>query len=408
MIWSIKDIDELLQKHIAYRESCLNLIASENYSSPTVRNYLTSDFGNRYGCYVTLKPEEREYRGNKFIHEFEIATQKLVGEVFKATYVDLRPIGGHMAGVATVLGLLSPGDLVFEIHLKDWGHGLVGPMRTVSHFNQTIRVDSIPFDEDRMVDLDNLLKMIHEQKPKMIIFGGSGMLFPEPIKEVKAIAQQEGIILAHDSSHVTGLIAGGVFPNPLDEGVDVMFGSTHKSFPGPQGGFIASRNLELFEKIGNTLASALVTSHHLNRLPALAVAMLEMKKFGRAYGEQVIKNSKALGKAMEECGFKVVGARKGYSETHLILVDVREFGGGKKVSLQLEEANILCSDDFGQLDNEIRIGTAEVTRRGMKEAEMKQIAELIKRVIIDKEDIAGVAKDVSNYARMYLGCEYSL
>lgn len=408
MLKTLNDIDQALAKHEQYRENCLNLIASENYSSPTMRAYLTSDFNNRYGCYPSSNPEDREYTGNRYIHKFEMDTQQLVGEVFHAPYVDLRPIGGHMAGVATVLGLLSPGDLVLEIHLKDWGHGLVGPMRFVPHLEQTIRVESIPFNEDRMVDVGKLKEMIFKLKPRMIIFGSSGMLFPEPLKEVKAITETEGIILCHDSSHITGLIAGGVFPNPLDEGVDVMFGSTHKSFPGPQGGFIATRNKEMFEKIGDTLANALVTSHHLNRLPALAASMLENIKYGKAYGEQIIKNSKALAQAMAERGFKVIGATKGYTETHLLLVDVREFGGARKTAKFLEEADILCSDDFGQLDYEIRIGTAEATRRGMKEEQMVQIAELFKRMLIDTVDPNKVKSEVSKLSQAFLGCEYSL
>ncbi len=126
-----KDLEKLHEKHLQYRSRCLNLIASENYSTPKVRSYLASDFGNRYGCYETLKPEEREYTGNRYIHEFEMATHDLVRDVFKADYVDLRPIGGHMAGMATVLGLTDPGDLVFEVSMADWGHGLVGPMRTI-------------------------------------------------------------------------------------------------------------------------------------------------------------------------------------------------------------------------------------------------------------------------------------
>lgn len=408
MINSLKDIDYYLQKHDEYRENCLNMIASENSSSQTVRNYLTSNLSNRYGCYETAHPSNREYTGNKYIHEFEMELQALVGDVFKGTYVDLRPIGGHMSGVATVLGLLDPGDLLFEVHLRDWGHGLVGPMLTVPHFAQTIRTASIPFDKNHMVDLDKLTWMIDEQKPRMIIFGGSGMLFPEPIKEVKAIAEKEGIIVAMDSSHVTGLIAAGVFPNPLEQGADVMFGSTHKSFPGPEGGMILTNNKEMHIKIGDKMANALVTSHHLYRLPALAAAILEIKQFGKDYGEQIIKNSKALGKAMEEAGFNVVAASKGYSETHLILVDVSEFQGGKSVSKRLEAANILCSDDFGQLDKEIRIGTAEATRRGMKEAEMSIIADFYKRGIINREDVEAVGKDVSNFTKNYPATEYSL
>lgn len=408
MFNNIEEIDDLVNRHVQYRQSCLNLIASENYSSPIVRSHLTSDFGNRYGCYAKVDPAAREYRGNKYIHEFEIKTQSLVGEIFGAAYVDLRAIGGHIAGVASVLSLVSPHDLVLEIALKDWGHGLVALMREASHLNRSIRADFIPFDEDKAVDAEKLIRMLYELRPKMLIFGGSGMLWPEPIAEVKNTAAELGIILAHDSSHVNGLIAGGVFPNPLQQGVDVMFGSTHKSFPGPQGGFIATNNYEIYEKIGNTLGTSLVTSHHLNRLPALAVAMLEMKKFGKDYGAQVIKNSQALGRCMADEGFKVIGARKGYSQTHLILADVSEFGSGLEISKLLEQANILCSDDFGQLDKELRIGTAEVTRNGMQEEDMKFIAACFGRVILSKEDPAGVAKDIKLFTEKYCGGKYML
>lgn len=407
MFKNLEEINELLYKHEQYREGCLNLIASENYASQSVRNLLTSDFGNRYGCYSGTNPEEREYRGNRYIHEFEMKTQELVGEIFRAKYVDLRPIGGHIAGVAVVLGLLSPGDLVLEIHLRDWGHGLAALMVEAPHFNHTLRLDTIPFDENKVVNLNELVELIYKKRPQMVIFGGSGMLLPEPIAEVKIIAEKMGIIVGHDASHVTGLIAGGVYPNPLDQGADVMFGSTHKSFPGPQGGFIVTRNVEIFNKIGKVLPS-LVTSHHLNRLPALAAAMLEMQKFGRDYGAQIIKNSKALGKAMEESGFKVIGSGRGYTETHLILVDVSEFGSGLEISNRLEEADILCSDDFGQLDRELRIGTAEATRRGLKEPEMCYIAEFFRRVIINKEDPLSVKHDVNNFIRNYLGCRYCI
>ena len=204
MFSSIEEIDDLVNRHVQYRQSCLNLIASENYSSPIVRNHLTSDFGNRYGCYPTVNPASREYRGNKYIHEFEIKTQSLVGEIFGATYVDLRAIGGHIAGVASVLSLLSPNDLVLEIALQDWGHGLVALMREAIHLNQTIRTDFIPFDDNKAVDVDKLVKMLYELKPRMLIFGGSGMLWPEPIAEIKEIAVKLGIILVHDSSHEIG------------------------------------------------------------------------------------------------------------------------------------------------------------------------------------------------------------
>lgn len=406
MFKTIKDIDNLLKKHTEYRKGCLNLIASENYSSETVRSYLSSDLGNRYGCYTTEDPSDREYTGNKYIHEIEMDTQKLAKDVFGGKYADLRPISGHMAGMAVVLGILEPHELVIEVSLEDWGHGLVGPMRQVSQFGETIKVEYMKFDQDRAVDAEALQKMAKELKPKLIIFGGSGTLFPEPVRELRQIADEYGIILAYDASHVTGLIAGKVFPNPLNEGADIMFGSTHKSFPGPQGGFIVSNRKDLIEKIGNTLSPSLVTSHHLNRIPAFAASLLEMKEYGHEYGVQIIKNSKALAKAMTKRGFNVLGADRGYTETHLILVDVGEYCSQMPGKL-LERAKILCSDDFSGASPQIRVGTPEVTRRGMTEEDMDYIAELFRRVLIDNEDVDVISKDVEAFVAKYQELKYA-
>ena len=408
MITNLKDIEKLLQEHDNYRSKCLNLIAAENYASVSIRKYLSSDFSNRYGNYATLHPEEREYTGNRYIHEFEMATHELIKDVFKTTYVDLRPIGGHMAGVATVLGLTAPGDLVLEISGKDWGHELVWCMRNDVQFEQSIRLDFLPFDNNKILDIDKLNKMINNEKPKLIILGGSGTLFPEPTDKLKSITGKYNIFLGYDFSHVAGLIAGGVFPNPLEQGADVVFGSTHKSFPGPQGGMVLSHNIEIIKKIGDALFPALITSHHLNRLPALAATLIEMKKYGNAYGKQIIKNSKSLGKAMEEVGFKVIASEKGYSETHLILVDVTEFGNSADVARLLERANILCSDDWGRLGTQIRIGTSEITRRGMEEKEMIEIADSFKRVLMDREEPSKIVKDVGSFTRNFPGIRYSL
>lgn len=406
MFKDLKDIDALLEQHTKYREGCLNLIASENYASEKVRSYLNCDFGNRYGCYATMKLEDREYTGNKYISEFEALTQELMKDIFHARYADLRPIGGHMAGMSVVLALLDPGDLVVEVSLKDWGHGLVGPMCQIKQFGATINVEYMAFDENRCVDVEKLKKQIIEKKPKLIIFGGSGTLFPEPVAEFRELADREGILIAYDASHVTGLIASGVFPNPLDQGADIMFGSTHKSFPGPQGGFVLSNDPLLIEKVGNALSPSLVTSHHLNRLPALAASILEMKQCGREYGEQIVKNSKALAEALSKAGFNVLGSKMGYTETHLLLMDVGEYVNVAPAK-HLEKAGILCSDDFSGNSPEIRIGTPEATRRGMKEPEMEVIAGFFKRVLKNGENPEKIAQEVEAFSRRFSGCEYS-
>ncbi len=406
MFKSTKDIDNLLNKHLVYRQGCLNLIASENYSSEKVRNYLSCDFGNRYGCYSTLDPSDREYTGNKYIHEFEMETQNLVKEVFKAKYADLRPIGGHMAGMSVVLAILEPGDLVIEVNLKDWGHGLVGPMCQVKQFDETINVEYMKFTEDREVDVEALKAQVRKLRPKLVIFGGSGTLFQEPVRELRPLADELGFYIAYDAAHVTGLIASGVFKNPLEEGADIMFGSTHKSFPGPQGGFVVSNNKELIIKVGNTLSPSLVTSHHLNRLPALAASVLEMKEFGEEYGHQIVKNSKALASALDKYGFNVLGKHKGFTESHLMLVNLGDIIDHAPAKY-LEKAGILVSDDFSGAAPEIRIGTPEITRKGFKEKDMEQIAIFFKRLLIDKESPEIVARDVEEFSRQFSGVEYT-
>lgn len=406
LIKTTREIDNLISKHKGYRERSLNLIASENYSSEKVRGYLGCDLGNRYGCYSTLDPSDREYTGNKYIHEVEMATQDLVKDIFKAKYADLRPIGGHLAGMSVVLALLEPGDLVIEVSLADWGHGLVGPMCELRQFDETIRVEYMKFTEDRAVDTEKLIEQAKALKPKMIIFGGSGTLFEEPVRELRQLADEQGFYIAYDAAHVTGLIAGGLFKNPLEEGADIMFGSTHKSFPGPQGGFVVSNNKDLITKVGDALSPSLVTSHHLNRLPALAASILEMKEFGKEYAEQFVKNSKALAKALDEYGFDVLGKNKGFTDSHLILVNLGDMIK-EAPAKYLEKANILVSDDFSGGSPEVRIGTPEVTRRGLKEEDMKDIATFIKRLLMDNEDPEKVRGDVELYTKNFSGIEYS-
>lgn len=398
---SLKEVDELLVKHDNYRDNCLNLIASENYINPVISKYLDSDLVGRYGCYEGLEGEEREYTGNKYIKEIESRTQALVKDIFKAEYCDLRPIGGHIAGVAAVLALTEPGELIMEVVLENWGHGLIEPMAdTVDHFNRVFNVEAIPYKQNQTIDTKKFIKEIKEKKPKLIILGSSGMLFPEAVEAIAEAAKEVGAYLIHDSSHISGLIAGGVFPNPLEQGADAVFCSTHKSFPGPQGGIILSNSKDIILKVGKVMPS-LVTSHHINKLPALAAAILEMKKYGDKYGKQIIKNSKALAEELDKEGFDILAKEKGFTESHLILMNVSEFGGSYKAARMLEDSQILTSDDFGGPDREIRIGTAEITRRGMKESDMKKVAEFFKRVLIDQEAEQNIVRDLETYLKKF-------
>jgi glycine hydroxymethyltransferase len=240
--------------------------------------------------------------------------------------------------------------------------------------------------------------------------GRSNLVFPEPVGEVKEIANRAGSHLAYDASHVMGLIACKVFPNPLDAGAEVVFGSVHKTLPGPQGGIIFTCDQEVYRKVRPALYPAMVTNHHLNRVIALATCFLEMRDFGVDYGKQVINNSQALGRALSEAGIPVLFEQRGYSRTHIVLVDVSCFGDGKKVASRLEQANIVCGGTGLPKDREkgtrsgLRLGTQELTRMGMKENEMATIAGFFKRVIVaadPPDDVAGaVGEFVSHFQKI--------
>jgi glycine hydroxymethyltransferase len=205
-----------------------------------------------------------------------------------------------------------------------------------------------------------------------------------------AVCEQVGAKVVFDGSHVLGLIAGDQFQDPLREGAEVLIGSTHKSFFGPQGGIILSNAYE--ENLRGAVHPAIVDNAHWNRIAALQVALNEMKRFGKRYAQQVVRNSKALAKALDEHGVKLLGKENGFTQSHQVIVDVPFESEGFRLARKLEDANIIV--DIG-----IRIGTSEETRRGMRESQMGQIAELISRVWIGNEDPGRVRKEVRQLRR---------
>lgn len=396
------------------------MIASEIPQSPTVRKYLMTDFGCRYPNYND-DPKIRIYKGVKYIIELELETHKLVKKLFNAKYVDLRPLGGESADAGVIMAFTKLGDTVFET-----GNGYGGQMAATRFQGITahaigppltkglFHVEYWPYDiKTHQIDVEKAAKMIRKKKPSLLIMGRAQILFPpEPIKAIKEVAEEVGACVAYDASHVFGLMAGKRFPNPLDDGADILLGSHTKTFPGPQGGMALTNSEETYYKMqggrGGRFCGAIVCNYHMHRIASLAAALVEMKEYGEAYADQVIKNSQALAKAMYELGFKVLYPEFGFSKTHMVMVDVTEFGGGSKQATLLEEANIFVSGQSIPIDLErgtsssgLRIGTQETARTGMKEEDMEEIAHFFKRVIMDKENLKAVAEDVAKFTSQF-------
>jgi glycine hydroxymethyltransferase len=414
MINSISDVKTILDEHNAWRSHCLNLVASENVASETMRSMLTCDFGHRYGTYYD-DPAQRNYLGCRYISEMEVKTLALAERLFNAPIADLRPLGGEMAGKAVIAGLTSYGDTVFETADPFGAHKLAKRVSFANLWTDSIKVEPLPFiPSGRTVDLEKLEKRLSETQGKLVILGHSHMTAAEPVAEVRALVDQVGGYLAFDASHVMGLIACGVYPNPLDEGAHVVMGSTHKTMPGPQGGIIVLRDSELWhDRIRPALYPTLVTNHHMNRIPAFAVLFLELLEFGPAYGRQIIQNSKALGAALLDIGIQVLYADEGISETHTVLVDVAEYGDGAEIAKRLEASNIITNgvkiprDLHKDTTSGLRVGTSELARVGMREQEMKSVAAFFKRVIVDKDDPQAVAKDVGEFVEGFQNIAFS-
>lgn len=410
-----KELEKILEitreQNIWRRTQTLNLIASENVMSPLAESVYMSDFMSRY---AEGKPYKRYYQGTKYVDEIETFTMELMNEITESKECDLRPISGTIANAA-----------VFRVLAEAGEKALIAPVQAGAHVSHTkfgtlgalgIQHIELPFDiENINVDVDKSIKMIEQVKPKFVVLGGSLYLFPHPAKELAPHVHSVGAKLVYDAAHVYGLIVGKVWSNPLKEGADVMTVSTHKTFPGPQGGAIFSNNEELFKQVSKTIFPWFVSNHHLHRLPATAVTAIEMKYFGEAYANQIVKNAKALAEALAERGFKVIGENLGYTKSHQIAVDVREFGGGNKVAKILEDANIIVNKNLLPYDKPeavsdpsgLRIGVQEMTRYGMKEDDMEDIAELFKKVLIDKKDVNEVKKEVIEFRRNFLDVKYT-
>jgi glycine hydroxymethyltransferase len=380
------EVDRLIADHEAWRSTTLNLIASENLISPAVRRALNNDLVGRYTDYTGRDLDARRYRGNRYVVEIEKHTEALAKRVFRASEVDLRPLSGHIAGACVILGLCQPGDLILEVGSSGGSHRMAAKLTAPAAVSITSQF--LPFDEARWnVDLPATLRLIEQTRPKMVILGNSAFLFPHPVRDIAAALHQiPDSVLVYDGSHVMGLIAGGLFQDPLEEGADIVYGSTHKTLPGPQGGILYSNSSSLMDRIADAIYPALITNHHSFRMPALAATLDEMAQFGGDYARQTIANAQALGAALAALSVPPLTVDNIATQSHTLLVPVAQFS--PNAAERLETCGIILNnfrvpEALGGAG--LRLGTQEITRMGAVEADMPAIAEVIVAALAGRE-----------------------
>jgi glycine hydroxymethyltransferase len=344
---------------------------------------LVTDFANRYTA------PDKFYRGARFMDEVQALAEEVARKVYNAKFADVRPTSGHAADLALMLTLVNRGDKMMSVGLEYGGYP------GISHLGlgKILGLKNLyfEFDEEAFnIDVKGTKRLLELEQPKLVVFGSSFIPFPQPVREVSGLLEHDTICV-YDGSHVMGLLAGGEFQDPLREGCSLLLGSTHKSLPGPQGGLILGNNEEIFKRVSSQIHPGIIDNVHWNRVAALAVSLLEMMQFGKAYAQAVAKNSQALGKALANRGIAVRGGSQGYSKSHQVLLEVDK-SKGELYGKRLEEANII-------IDNGGRVGTAEATRMGMGPGEMEEIAELMALTIQGRKPADFIQKKVRSLIR---------
>ncbi len=384
--WAQEVINAVKRNEHWRGEQCINLLAPEAPTSPAVRSLLSSEIGIR-AAEGHIGRVNRWFAGTQYIDEVEALCVELLKTAFRCNYADHRLMGSMLGNMAVYTALAQPGDTVMSAAQPFGGHSSNrsdGPAGM-----RGLNIVDVPFNPETLeVDLDRFAQVARQHQPKLVVMGMSMTLFPLPVREMSRIIEPWGGKLIFDGAHQAGLIAGGQFQDPLNEGAVVLTGSAGKTFSGPQSGMIMWNDPSLTRPLADTIFPVLAATHQVNRVAALAVAAAEMIEFGKFYMAQIVKNSQALGKALEANGIEVLGAQRGYSQTHQVIARVKPFGGGLEVAHRLAKTNIITNKNLVPGDRPedwdrpsgLRMGTIEVTRLGMCEQDMATIAGFIARV----------------------------
>ncbi|MBL8905550.1 MAG: aminotransferase class I/II-fold pyridoxal phosphate-dependent enzyme [Rhizobiales bacterium] len=390
-------------ERILDRES-IGLNAGTNVMNPRAAALLGRSLGNRPSLGY---PGDKYEMGMEAAGEIEVIAEGLVKRLFSAPYAEIRVGSGALANLYSFMATARPGDRIMAFTGEMGGH--VTHHRAGAAGLYGLETHPVPFDAARMtIDLDRLRLEAKRLQPKLITIAGSLCLYPYPVRDVRQIADEIGAYVLYDAAHMAGMIAGRRFQQPLSEGAHLMTMSTYKAFGGPPSGLVLTTESELANRIDQIAYPGLTANFDLGKTAALAMAVLDLLAHGEAYADQCIRNAQVLGEALEDAGIAIHRAdgRK-VSESHHLAIRAAPYGGGQAASKYLARANILlCGIGLplapvaGDL-NGIRIGTQEVTRFGMKEDAMAEIAELMARVMVAGERPESVRPDVIAFRDRY-------
>jgi glycine hydroxymethyltransferase len=382
-----------------------NLLPSENALSPVARRYLASDLAGRYTLPISTtfhgEAIDNSYAGTRYADRIEALGNASAAKLLHGRFATVRPLSGHIAALSAMVPLLPPGSRLLAIPPDQGGYDGYAPGFIPALFGWKVR----PLAADGpgySVRAEEAIATIHQERPDAVLLGQSFFLFPYPLREIAEAVHDVGGLLFYDASHVLGLIAGGVFQDPLREGVDLLFGSTHKSFFGPQGGVLVTDREDLFLQIDPSLVWRIFDNAHWNRIAALTQTLLEFERVGHEYARTVVELSRRLAPELAGLGWPISAPERGYTESHQIHIEADRFRekfslGVGKLARRLESQSIL-------LDLVGRIGTAEIARLGLRPEDMGRLAGLLHTGGVERRKIR---EEVTRWRHNYSKLRYA-
>ena len=393
---------------------CLNLNAATNVMNPYAGQLAASGIGSRPSLGL---PGDKYETGLAPAEELEVMASELARRVFRCAYAETRMLSGAMANLAVFMATSRPGDIIFSLPPAAGGHATHQSFAAPGLYGLDVR--PIPLLSDEVtatwrVDLDALATAVQAAQPRLIILGGSLALAPYPIREVATIAHAVGARLLFDAAHLSLLVAGEAFQQPLRDGADVITGSTYKALGGPPGGLILTDDAELAARLDTIAYPGLTANNDLGRVAALAVALNDLVIYGHEYAARCVETAQALVVALSAEGFPVAGHTPTYTVTHHVAVDARRWDGGTHAARLLEPANILATGiglplpELSGDQNGLRFGSQELVRWGMGPDEMPLVARLIARVLLHDEPASSLRDEVTAFRRDYQQIQFTL
>jgi glycine hydroxymethyltransferase len=376
-------IERLTCEHERWRSGhCLNLNAAEGLMSRGARRLLASDFAARVTEGVPGDKVFPHRRQNRFIDEIEATLIGLTQKLFKVQYVEWRPVTTSMANAAVFVSLTKPGDTILvqpEAAGGNYSYNMSGFPPLLG-----LKVAALPYTGSCFeLDVERAGEIVRRTRPRLIVIGGSNVLFPYPVRVLRALADEVGALLVYDAAHVGLLIAANRFQLPLTEGAHLMTLSTHKMMAGAVGGMVLTDDAAIIASISRSVFPHMLQTRDQNKYAATAYAFAEHLEFRDAYTSQIMANARALGRALSDAGFEVFGRERGFSMTHQVFLQHPTISANEFED-RCQQADILAARTLrtagvlnGQPGGVIRVSVQEITRQGLTEPDMARVAELI-------------------------------